>query len=278
MADQEEFSIIVRDGVQLQGREWLVETPRAAVFMVHGLGEHSGRYDQVAERFNENDFSFFCADLRGHGYSEGKRGHARSLERLCDDLEECLMYVRSEYNDLPLFVYGHSLGGLITLSYLLSKNTNELQAAVVSSPWLRTKNEPSGLEIKAAKWLSGLLPSFTQSNRLNTSDLTRDSEVNNAYKNDPLVHDRISVRLFTECYHGGIWARQNAERLKLPVYLFHGSDDNITDFQASIDFARLAGDWVDFKLWEGNSHEPHNDLDKIAVLESVISWMDDKLS
>lgn len=273
MEEIQSFILTAKDGTSLYGREWPVKDPKSVICLIHGLGEHIGRYEHVAEFLNANQVSLFGLDLRGHGQSEGKRGHTPSHEMLLNDVEELLMYARAEYNDLPIFLYGHSLGGNIVANYILQKNTNELQGVIISSPWLELAEEPADWQLKLAKFFSNVVPSLTQSNRLNVGDLTNDDEINLAYKNDPLVHDRISTRMFISCYRQGLWALENAPKNKLPLLVFHGSEDAITSSHATQAFAKNAADEVTYKLWEGTKHEPHNDMDKKEVLRTMSEWI-----
>ena len=273
MEEIENFTLTAKDGTSLYGREWLVENPTAALCLVHGLGEHIGRYEHVAQFFNENGISFFAFDLRGHGHSEGKKGHTPSHDMFLDDVEELLMYARAEYNDIPLILYGHSLGGNIVSNYILKKNVNELAGAIISSPWLSLAQEPPSWQINLARMVSGFLPSLTQSNQLDINQLTHDDQVNLAYKKDPLVHDKISTKLFTECYREGLWALENAHKNKIPLLIYHGSDDAITSAEGSKTFAENAGENVTYTRWEKSKHEPHNDVEKHEVLEKNLDWI-----
>lgn len=273
----ESFDIIVRDGVQLYGQEWLVALPKAAVIIVHGLGEHCSRYDHVAEFFNQHNVSVFGYDLRGHGRSEGSRGHTSSHDRMVEDLEEMLMYARAEYNELPLFVFGHSLGGSILTKFILDKNVNELKGVVISSPWFKTMKEVNSSKIKLAKAVSKVFPSFSQSNGLDTNMLTNDPNVNLAYQQDELVHDRVSVKLFSEFYETGQWILNNPSKIKLKAFIYHGQDDVITCPQATESFASLTDGKATFKSYPDTRHEPHNDLHKGDVLDDVIQWIEQSL-
>jgi len=213
----------------------------------------------------------------GHGLSEGKKGHASSMDILMNDVEELMMYAREIHNDCLMFLYGHSLGGNIVTNFVLKRNTSELMGAVISSPWLKLSNEPASWQISMAAYISKFLPWFTQPNGLDTADLTNLDEVNRAYKNDPLVHNKISCRLITVGYYSGIWALENADRLKIPVLMFHGSEDKITSQESSQEFAEKVGDLVLYKVWSGIKHEPHNDQDADAVLKSIIDWINKQL-
>ncbi|MEP2025186.1 MAG: lysophospholipase [Reichenbachiella sp.] len=273
MEEVENFILTAKDGTSLYGREWLVKNPKAAICLVHGLGEHIGRYEHVAQFLNDNQISFFATDLRGHGQSEGKRGHTPSHDMLLDDVEELLMYARAEYNDTPLFLYGHSLGGNIVSNYVLKKNTNELTGAIISSPWLALAQEPPSWQVNMAKFVSKFLPSLTQSNQLDINNLTNDDEVNQAYKNDPLVHGKISTRLFTEAYREGLWTLENTHKNKIPLLIYHGTEDPITSPSASKAFAQNIGEAATYFQWEGIKHEPHNDVKKEELLEMILGWV-----
>ncbi|UXX80638.1 lysophospholipase [Reichenbachiella carrageenanivorans] len=276
MEEVENFILTAKDGTSLIGREWLVEKPVSAICMVHGLGEHIGRYEHVAEFFNAHQISFYATDLRGHGKSEGKRGHTPSHEMLLDDLEELLMYARAEYNDLPIYLFGHSLGGNIVTNYVLRKNTNELVGAIISSPWLALAFEPAPFQMKLAKFFSRFLPSLTQSNGLNSKHLTNDDQVNQAYEADAMVHDKISTKLFTETFREGLWALENTHKNKIPLLIYHGTEDQITSSEASKTFAEKVGDLATYHQWSGIKHEPHNDIDKEEVLDKILGWMSEQ--
>ena len=269
----EQFNLTAKDSVELTATAWTSPDPKAVICIVHGLGEHSGRYQHVAEFFVENNISVFAFDLRGHGKSQGKRGHTPSHEILLDDVEEILKAARAEYNDLPLFIYGHSFGGNIVANYILIRNTNEISGAILSSSWLKAQIQPSALEFKVAKTINKIFPSFTQGSRFSSSMLTKDSTCNNAYENDPLVHRKMSVRLGLESYDAGLWAMDNSSLLKIPTLVWHGSVDEITSLDGSKQFAENAGSLASFKLWQGVKHEPHNDLEKEDVLNYLLEWI-----
>ncbi len=131
---QEEFIITAQDGLELKGQMCIpVHEPVAVVCLVHGMGEHQGRYAHVASYLVENDMAFFSHDLRGHGRSQGKRGHTPSYSHLLNDIENLLKRARREYNNLPIFLYGHSLGGNLVVNYLLRRGSSELTGAVITS-------------------------------------------------------------------------------------------------------------------------------------------------
>jgi alpha-beta hydrolase superfamily lysophospholipase len=271
--ESETIQLLSKDGTPLHGIIWTCPNPKAIICIVHGLGEHSGRYSHVAEHFTSNDVAVFAYDQRGHGLSGGKRGHTPSYDILLDDVEELLKEARVTHNDLPIFLYGHSFGGNVVTNYALIRSTNELCGLIISSPWLKLGSEPPAGQVKMAKVVSKILPSLTQSNGLNVEDISTDESAVEAYSKDPLVHDKISTRLFTEVYNAGLWAIEYADGLKNPMLVFHGSDDNITSPSGSEEFVERAGSLAEFKLWENMKHETHNDLRKEEVISYMHQWV-----
>ncbi|MGI9543153.1 MAG: lysophospholipase [Cyclobacteriaceae bacterium] len=273
-----EMKISASDGNELQGYSWVPKSePKAVVCLIHGLGEHAGRYQWVADFLNQNGLALYSYDQRGHGRSPGKRGHAR-YESLLEDIESLLMLARVNHLDAPIFLYGHSWGGNLVSNFILQKPTNELTAAVLTSPWLKLSHEPNGFQLKLAKLMAKIFPSFTQSNGLDIADLSRDPEVGKAYKNDPLVHDLISAGLFIEVQKAGIRAIELAGHLKLPTLVVHGSDDQITSSNASLEFSQAGNSMIKLHQWPDMRHETHNEIGKEEVLNYTLSWMNDLLS
>lgn len=271
--ESEITELISKDGTSLSCIFWDCPDPIGVVCLVHGLGEHYGRYEHVAEFFTSNKLAVFAYDQKGHGRSGGKRGHTSSYDLLLDDVEELLKTARAEYNDLPIILYGHSFGGNVVTNYLLRRSTDEIACGIISSPLFKLTKEPPEIQIKAAKFVSKIFPSFSQPNGLNVQDISTDPEAVKAYSEDPLVHDRISTRLFTVVYEAGFWAIENADRLKTPTLVFHGSDDNITSHQGSKEFVQKSNGSAVFKSWEGMKHETHNDLKKEEVIHHMYDWI-----
>lgn len=271
---KEEHIIIASKGIKLYARQWHSETtPKAVVLIVHGLGEHCSRYDHVAEYFNKHQICAFGYDHRGHGQSGGKRGHARSIDVLLEDLELVLMKVRSIYNDTPLFLYGHSMGGNIVANYIIGKDAKELTGAIISSPWLGLVQKVPGALLSIVKFMQNIMPSLTIGNGLPLDALSFDKENIERYKNDPLVHDRISVRLFYQLFQSANYALEHTDKVKIPVLLGHGDKDAITSFESTRLFAERLGDRAQFKSWEGRKHEVHNDTGKEEIMTFYTNWI-----
>lgn len=274
----EEFSLQTKDNLNLFAQSWEAKkNPRAAVCLVHGIGEHSNRYHHVAQTFNQAGFSMLGYDHRGHGKSPGKRGHIPNYETMLDDVATALTSTQERYPQMPVFLYGHSMGGSLVLNYALRRSPN-LAGVICTSPWIKLGFEPPKVQIMLARIMNFIMPSFSQVNELDLQGLSRDPEVLKAYQVDPLVHDQASARLFVEFYKAGYWALDNAARLALPLLLAHGSADTLTSPKASQDFAARAGDFCTLKIWEGYVHETHNEPEKDEVIAFYIQWADKQLS
>lgn len=279
--------------------------PKAVVCLVHGLGEHSGRYAHVARTLNDAGYVLFGFDLRGHGRSGGRRGHTPSYEVLMDDIGRLLDETATRYPGLPRFLYGHSLGGNLVLNYALRRHLTPLppapakrggsdaplpsqgggQAAgqlagiVATSPALRVTKSPPPLQVALARVVNRLYPALQMPNGLALEGLARDPEVIRAYTTDPLVHNKISVRLALEMLAAGEWALAHAAEFPLPLLLVHGTADLLTSAEATAEFAaKVPAGRCTLKLWEGFYHETHNEPEKAEVLAFMVDWLDQQRS
>ena len=273
-----EETFVLCEEPYLLGRSWPVEAPEGVVCLVHGLGEHSGRYAPLAAALNRAGFAVHAFDLRGHGKSGGKRGHAPSYESLLDDITSLLDDAEEKFPGTPLFLYGHSLGGNLVINYILRRAVARLAGAVATGPWLRLAFEPPAYKIWLARTAGRLLPALLQPSGLNPEFLSHDPEIVRAYVEDPLVHDRISSALFLGAYEAGLWALEHAADLPLPLLLMHGAADQLTSPQASEAFCRRAGERCTFKAWDGLYHEIHNEPQKEEVYRTVIAWLENRLA
>lgn len=268
-----ESYLVAGDGNKLFLCEWATDnSPKGVVCLVHGLGEHCGRYAHVASKLTESGYSVIAIDLPGHGKSEGKRGHIRSYKTLQQDIDLLISEAVKRYPDIPCYLYGHSLGGNLVLNYALG-NDLRLTGIISTSPWLKLSFQPKSLVLLIGKILDKIWPSFTQSNGLNANGLSHKSEVAEAYINDPYVHDKISVRLFNRANVHGLLAIKKASQCKLPILLMHGSADPITSPKASHQFAENAGTICTYKEWEDLYHELHNEYNSEEVIQYIIDWM-----
>jgi len=272
-----DFTFKSTDDLSLSGRAWMVPSgqPKGVVNLVHGLGEHSGRYAHVGEALVEAGYHLVGFDLRGHGLSGGKRGHTPDIEHLMDDISIFMRESTHRFGeDAPTFLYGHSLGGNLVLDYGLRRHP-DLAGVIATSPALETTTPTPKAKVALAKFMAKLIPQFTLSNGLETAALSRDSAVVKAYQDDIYVHDKLSAKLGLYILESGRNILDNAKEWDLPLLLMHGTADRICSSQASAKFAKTASDEVDLVLWEDYYHEIHNDFGKEEVLSKLINWLDD---
>ncbi len=268
----ETFSIATKDNLTLFAQRFTVPTPDYVICLIHGMGEHSSRYKHVADFFNEHNISIYTMDLRGHGKSEGKRGHMPSYENMMSDVSLLIETARAENPNIPIFLYGHSMGGNLSLNYAIRKG-DEINGVIATSPYLKLAFEPPAWKIKMAKLVRNIFPSLPQSTGLDVNYLSKDKTTIEQYKNDPLVHDKITPSFFVEIENAGHFALQNAANIKVPALLIHGSDDKITDAFATETFAAHNPNKCTFKLYQGGYHELHNDIEKNDLLDKIFKFL-----
>ncbi len=260
------------EGLKLYAADWHVKNPKAVIALVHGQGEHIGRYAHVAEWYNNHDIALIGYDQQGYGRSEGKRGHAENLEVLLDDIGQFLEKTKERYPKTPIFLYGHSLGGGLVLHYVLRRDPI-IAGLIVTSPLIRLAFEAPALKIIAGKLLRRFMPTLTLPTGLAAHFISHDPEVIAAYKSDPLVHDKLSAAAGIAILEMGDWLNKFSGVFSIPVLLMHGGGDKITDPAATKEFfGRVAGE-VTHKEWEGLWHEMHNEKEKEKVFDYTLDWI-----
>lgn len=260
-------------GLELHCRCWRPEgTPKAVLPIVHGHGEHSGRYAHVADWFVPRGYSVYAFDLRGHGRSQGERGALKDFGEYREDVRAFLDLVQ-EAEPAPVFLAGHSLGGLIVLDYVL-RDPSGLAGVVASGPVLSAPGVSPFL-LWLSKVLARVWPSLVLDSGLDTSALSRDLAVVEAYVNDPLVHSKGSMRLANEMMEAVDWTQAHAAEMALPCLVIHGSEDRLCDPQASqvfIDNVAFADrERIEY---EGYFHEVYNEPGKEQVFADIEAWLE----
>jgi Lysophospholipase len=272
-----DYNIKLKNGLVLKG---MISSPgenvRAIIIFVHGLGEHIHRYETWAELLNREGIAFTGVDLPGHGLSDGTRGNIKNYS-LTDEMTGILLEsAGNTFPGIPVFIYGHSLGGGIVLDYLLRKNP-VVKGAIVTSPWLKLSFEPSKFKLAIASVMKSILPGFIQPSGLVVEHISHDIEVIEKYKADHLVHDRISVSLLLSAMNAASYSLAHASELKVPLLLMHGSDDKICSPDGSREFASKTT-MAELKIWPGGYHELHNELFKNEVFAYMMNWINARLS
>jgi alpha-beta hydrolase superfamily lysophospholipase len=264
------------DNLLLEVQEYIQsDNPEKIVLIVHGHGEHAGRFQKVAEYFNEKGFSVFALTLRGHGNSKGKKGHAPSMEQLLTDIEYFIRFVRVDYLNADLYLYGHSMGGNIILNYLAKDQSNEITAGIATSPWIKLAFEPPKWKVNLGNWVADIIPSLIQPSGLKAEEISSIKEEVKKYENDPLIHDKVSAKLFTSITKGGEYLIHNTHKFKHKVFLAHGQQDKIISHDSTAEFAKDSNLFT-FKSYPNSKHEIHHDVDFENLMGDVLGWMDDK--
>jgi acylglycerol lipase len=251
-------------------------SPEAVVCLVHGLGEHSSRYTHVARYLNAAGFAVLSFDLYGHGRSQGKRGHAPSMEVFLAGIDQLLLEAAQRYPGKPCFLYGHSLGGILVLYYTLQRKP-KLNGVIATSSGLRTSLEQQKFKIAMARGLAKIVPASDLPSGLNAADISHDPQVVKTYQADPLVHDRITFGMASNLLDAITWTFEHAPEFQPPLLLVHGTADNIAYSTGSQEFARLVPGDCTLKLWDGLAHETHNEPEKEQVLAYNVEWIKSKL-
>jgi lysophospholipase len=262
------------DGTPLHRLAWEVEEPRAVLLLSHGMGEHAGRYAAFARDLAEAGISIHALDHRGNGRSPGPRGHVGRFGELVEDLESFRQkVVTPAAGGRPLFLLGHSLGGLVALRHLEVHPEAPFAGAILSSPALRVALEIPRWKTSLAGALSRLVPAFPFSSEIDPAHLTHDPAIAETYRDDPLVHSRASARFYMETVEAMRLAVRQGVRIRIPLLFVVAGDDRVVSAAASESFARsLSGD-VTVRRYEGLFHECLNELERERVIRDVVEWI-----
>ena len=267
------------DGLTLFQQSWLPDgEPRGVVMIVHGLGEHSGRYAHVAERLTASGYAVHALDHRGHGNSEGKRVYVKSYDEFMADLIQFRALVERQHPGVPLFPLGHSMGGNLVMGHVLDQQDG-LAGMVLSGPALRAGDELSPAKVTIFKAVARVAPGLRPEG-LDAEAISRDPAVVAAYQADPLVFTgKISAGLGAALLNAmdGFPARYT--ELSLPILLMHGTEDRLTNIEGTRELERLATNAdVTAHYYDGLYHEVFNEPEQDEVLGDLVSWLDARTS
>ncbi|HEX3508359.1 MAG TPA: alpha/beta hydrolase [Candidatus Dormibacteraeota bacterium] len=260
------------DGTKIAYRAWPVGGASINFAVVHGLGEHAGRYERFARGMAEHGFGTFAVDLRGHGNSPGQRGHVDSWLQWTEDVAAFVDHVGAVAGGevLPL---GHSFGGAATLSTVLAGKLPSTQRFIVSSPALKVKVAVPAWKIRLGTTASKVLPKLALDNEVDPKLLSRIPEVVEEYRSDPLVHSKISSRLYTEWLAATRDIVARAGEIKIPFLILAGTDDGLIDPEGSKQLHEEAPAMSELRLLDGRYHEPFNDRDNEEVFTLIANWL-----
>lgn len=270
-----EGRLLSSDGLKLFYRRWDVSAPKAACFVIHGLGEHSGRYDALIDTLTGRGFAVWAMDHRGHGRSQGRQGDCASILQFAQDLHRLILQETSHgQRPLPRLLIGHSLGGLIALLYA-TEHPQAIRAVAVSSPAFKLFTPPPKLKVAIAETLARILPSTPLPNGIDPRLISRDPDVVRAYQKDPLVHGVLTARCAVRLRDAMADSVRLAKKIRIPCLILQAGADQICDPDAAGEFAQAAPNpLVTFRRYEGLYHEVFNEPERSEVIGDLCQWME----
>jgi alpha-beta hydrolase superfamily lysophospholipase len=240
------------------------------VLLIHGIAEHSGRYEQIGAQFARSGIGAIGIDQRGHGTTEGPKGHVETFGGFLDDIEDQLTQIRTF--GVPVILLGHSMGGLVSTSYVISDRAAP-DLLVLSGPALGT--DLPGWQITAVSKLAQLSPKLFVGPRFDTEVLSRDPEVGKAYNADPLVKPGASANLLAQLMCAMALTAARVDELAIPTLCLHGADDELVPTAASAVLEGLPG--VERRVLPNLRHEIFNEPEGPDIVTLVIEWIDAQL-
>ncbi|RJO64375.1 MAG: alpha/beta hydrolase [Myxococcales bacterium] len=265
-------------GLRLFTHRHEADAPKGAVAILHGYCEHSLRYGHVIEKLCGAGLSCYLLDHRGHGKSEGQRAAVLRFEEYLEDLDLFLQDVRGFYPAGPLFLLGHSMGGLIAVNYVLTRKP-ALAGVVLSSPYLGLKAAVPAWKEALGKFMSRVWPSLSLKSELDPHLLSHDERVVQEYIADPTVSKIANARWFTESTAAQEFCLDQASRWTLPALIMHGGDDRIADPQKTRRFAELIGGGESkFAMLDGLYHEIFNEHGREKPIQLALDWLGGRLT
>ncbi|CAF2432417.1 unnamed protein product [Rotaria sp. Silwood2] len=280
------FSIVSRDGLSLACYHWMAKnanSPKALLILIHGIAEHSGRYEYLIEFYNKNNFAIIAMDLRGHGQSAGQHGFIPSVEAIFEDLDLLINEAKRIYPYCPAVLYGHSMGGNLVLSYTLDRYPNKkdqcpYQALIASSPWIRLARplQPPRPIYSLMLAACRIRPSTNVPLHFDPHKITRDEDIVDSYYNDHTIRRTATLSLARNV--GGMAAKLDRASciFHIPVLIQHGHADLITSHKASFNFS-TRGRNIDFKSWDNCYHELHSEPEREEIFKFTLNWIREKV-
>jgi alpha-beta hydrolase superfamily lysophospholipase len=273
-----EGALTTSAGTSLYYQSWMQdENPKAALLIVHGLAEHSGRYEHFADFFVDRGYTVFALDYLGHGKSDGDRCHIGQFSDYTDCIALLLNRVREECPGAPLFLVGHSMGGLVATRFLID-HQDEFAGSVLSGAAVQAAIEPSAIQRLAVKFFSKVLPKLRVL-QLDASEVSRDPAVVDRYRKDPLVFSgKVTARLAEQLFSTMTWIKDKLGDIELPMLILHGSADGLTSPEGS----RMLHDNISsgikkLIIYDGLYHEVYNEPEQEAVMQDVEDWLAPRL-
>ncbi len=246
--------------------------PKLAIVLIHGLGDHSGRYMDWMEKFEDLGVVWVTADLPGHGLSSGKRGCFRTIECPFKIVEHLITLAKNRFEGLPIILYGHSMGGNICANFVIQKSP-KIDGLILTSPWLGLINRPPNWKIELAKLVSPLLKNMTLKTGVMREQLTFNEKALDNFEKDNLIHGKITLGTFLIMWDAAFYIRKNALSIKIPTLLLHGTSDTITNWRTTMRFGLKIRQISKFRSFDGMLHELHHDANNNMVAKEITKWL-----
>lgn len=275
MAELQAGRLITVDGLQLQIQfHWPVGSPCAALLVVHGAGDHSGRYQRALDALVPQGIAVITYDQRGYGRSPGRRGHIDTWQQYRQDLDAAIRHVSQEIPAAPLFLWGYSMGGLVVADAILH-DVSHLSGAILMSAPFQPVGVASPAQRIASQALAALWPTFRFKLRLDMADITRDAAIIHSAAQDPWMHPYASARWGAEALKTVTWVNRHAGEVALPLLILHGEEDRLCAVAAARRFYEQVP-FADKTLitYPRGYHELHNDLMYEQVLVDMARWIE----
>lgn len=267
------------DGVELFWRSWQAQVTHAVIVLIHGLADHSARYNELGQFLASHGWTVYAVDLRGHGQSsdgpQAGRVHVDDFSDYANDVSAMISHAKQHHPGLPVVILGHSMGGLISLTYALN-HPDELDGAVLSSPVLGTHPDarPPAILNLLVRLLVHIKPRMLFPSDLDNHAISRDPDVVRAYIDDPLVSEKVSARWYVEMTQAIEDIQGRAVELKIPTLLMQSGADRLVDPKAAPQWARDAPeDLLELVVWDELFHEMFNEPEKGKVHACVLEWL-----
>ncbi len=247
----------------------------ANICIIHGYAEHSNRYQELAKFFTSKGWNVFAYDRVGHGQSGGKRGHVTSYDRFMEEVDLLLDLAHQEMPGLPTFLYGHSMGGNITLNFLL-RNSPKIEGAIVTGSWIYLGDPPSNFLRGVIKVLAAIIPALSIPTKLDPKLISKDPAEVKKYMEDPKVFTTITLKTGLEMLKASDFLKQ-PHHSKIPLLVMHGADDQVCLPKGSEEFVRNFEGDIQYIKWPGRYHEIHNEYNREEVYAKVADWISSKI-
>jgi alpha-beta hydrolase superfamily lysophospholipase len=275
--EHKEDAFTSRDGLKMYYQYWKPENPKGIIQLVHGLAEHSSRYQNVVDKLVPEGFAIYADDHRGHGRSDGVRGYVNRFSDFYDDQSQFTDVIRAKEGDkLPVFLIGHSMGSFIGGSYVASAQ-DRFTGIVLSGSGVQAGEAVSPILVFLSKALSKIWPKGKINAGL-SEEISRDPEVVQAYINDPMVFPHITYRLGAEILNLTKIFPQQISQIKIPILLQSGSKDTLITGVKEL-FTHVTAEDKTLKLYDGYYHEVYNEPeeDRKIVLDDLLKWLNEHL-